>query len=154
MKGISAEEYRITLLKSRIIENDTYRSILVAQYAAPSGKVTANQLAKLLNFNHWGTVNLRYGEIGHKISNTLGVLQPKRNDGKYWWWNILSDGKQTDQGFIWTLWPTLAQALESLGVVASYEASLPEEIDLTFLEGASTNVTVNRYEKNAVARRY
>ena len=153
MKRITAEQYKAALIKSGILDSEIYRSILNAQYAAPSGKITANQLAKLLGISHWGTINLRYGEMGHKLSDALEVRPPKGKDGKYWWWNIISDGQQTEYGFIWTLWSNIAQALEEVGVAEMIEAPLVEGIDILFSEGAKTKLSINKYERNAVARR-
>lgn len=152
--NITSEQYKFSLRKSGVLDNETYRAILSTQYAAAGGKITANQLSDLLGEKRWSVINLRYGEIGHKLSDAIGVLPRQGRDGKFWWWNMLSDGEQTEQGFIWTIWPALARALEELQVVSLTEVVLLEEIEIKVSEGSKSQVTVNRYERSAVARRH
>jgi len=151
---ITSEQYKVGLQKSGVTANAKYRDILCAQYAALGGKITATQLAQLLGERRWSVINLRYGEIGHKISDEIGVRPPLGSDKKFWWWNILSDGEPTAQGFVWSLWPELVEALEELGVVDLAETLFPEEIGIKVSEGSKSQVIVNRYERSATARRH
>ena len=66
----------------------------------------------------------------------------------------LSSGAHSKSGYLWTMRPELATALEELGIVKNVESRLPEEIDVAevFVEGAARQITVNAYERNPEAR--
>jgi putative restriction endonuclease len=127
--------------------------MLRAQYAAPNRTVTAPQLAKAVGYPTFGAVNLHYGKLGRRIAEELGRL-PKRYGGTYYWFLVLSSGAHSASGYLWTMHPALATALEELGIVKNVESRLPEEVTSTevFLEGAVRQVTVNAYERDTEAR--
>ena len=151
----SVEEYKLGLHSIRRRMNPKHYEMLQAQYAAPNRTVTVPQLAKAVGYLSFSPVNLHYGKLGRLLSDEIGKL-PERSpySGKLRWFRVLSSGEPSKSGFLWTMRPELATALEELGIVKSVESRLPEEIDVAevFVEGAARQITVNAYERNPAAR--
>jgi putative restriction endonuclease len=149
----SVEEYKLGLHSIRRRMNPKHYEMLQAQYAAPNRTVTAPQLAKAIGYSSFSPVNLHYGKLGRLLAEELGRF-PKRYNGTIYWFFALSSGAHSKSGYLWTMRPELATALEELGIVKNVESRLPEEIDVAevFVEGAARQITVNAYERNPEAR--
>lgn len=149
----SVEEYKLGLHSIRRRMNPKHYEMLQAQYAAPNRTVTAPQLAKAIGYSSFSPVNLHYGKLGRLLAEELGRF-PKRYGGVIYWFFALSSGAHSKSGYLWTMRPELATALEELGIVKNIESRLPEEIDVAevFVEGAARQITVNAYERNPEAR--
>lgn len=104
-------------LSSIIKREGIYTRMLRHQYAAPDRTVTSTQLKDALGYEYPVTIHGHYGGLGHKLFDVLGggpELDPR---GKPQWWQGLSTGEETEDGFIWEMRPELAQALEQLRLV-------------------------------------
>ncbi len=150
----SVEEYKLGLHSIRRRMNPKHYEMLRAQYAAPNRTVTAPQLAKAIGYSSFRPVNLHYGKLGRLLSDESGRSPKRRVNRTYSWWRVLSSGSSSNSGFLWTMHPALATALEELSIVSNVESRLPEEIDIAevFVEGAARQITVNAYERNSEAR--
>ncbi len=134
--------------------NSKQREMLQAQYAAPHRTVTAPQLADAVSYPNHKVVNLHYGRLGRLVAEQLWDSPNNAvRDGNLWFL-ALSSGMPSPSGYLWTMHPALAAALEELGIVESVGVPLPEEIVTpdALPEGAVRRVTVNAYERNRVAR--
>lgn len=153
------DEYVYAFTNVRLSDFDT--AMLKAQYNAPAHTVTVPQLASLLGYQNFQPINGLYGKLGHRIADILGTPAPQVYDnGEPCWFSYLSWGEGDTTGFQWIMYPAVVEALEILGIVTPNasslrEISLPEEIDADtiLLEGATTQITVNSYERNPKARR-
>ncbi|MGI8655250.1 MAG: HNH endonuclease [Pyrinomonadaceae bacterium] len=150
----SVEEYKLGLHSIRRRMNPKHYEMLQAQYAAPNRTVTAPQLAKAVGYSSFSPVNLHYGKLGRLLSDELGRSPKRDTDGAIYWFLVLSSGAHGKSGYLWTMHPELATALEELSIVRSHETFLPEELNSAevFVEGAARKITVNAYERNAEAR--
>lgn len=130
--------------------------LLPAQYSAPSRTVTAGQLAHLADVDGgMPAVNLQYGRLGRLFCESMVPTDNKLiESADHSWWPIWSDGQPSTNGFLWTMRPQVAEALELLGWVSHAEIRLPEEVVVTgkYVEGAVRRVVVNAYERDTKAR--
>ncbi len=130
------------------------REMLQAQYAAPFRTVTAPQLAEAVSYPNHKVVNLHYGRLGRLVAEYLWDSPNNTIRSGIHWFLALSSGMSSPSGYLWTMYPALAEALEKLGIVEGTEVSLTEEIVTpdALPEGAVRRVTVNAYERNRIAR--
>ncbi|MCP8970845.1 AAA family ATPase [Ectobacillus ponti] len=96
---------------------ETDRQFLRKMYEL-GGEATATQLSQELDkhpsaFNAW-TVNL-----AKRVAAAAGIEPEKRKDGSSIYWNVLFDGEDREQHFIWRLKPNLKTAI---GLVTPPEA--------------------------------
>lgn len=126
--------------------------LLTSLYHAPDRAATTTQLAQMVGIPSYQGVNAQMGILGRlfcvemKIVADNGASVPK-------YWSIWSQGWRGRDGFFyWQMLPEVAEALETLGWVSGGEVRLPEEVTGRFLEGATTRITVNRYERDRNAR--
>lgn len=150
----SVEEYKLGLHSIRRRINPKHYEMLRAQYAAPNRTVTAPQLAKAVGYTSFSPVNLHYGKLGRLIAEELGKSPRRSSNGTIYWFLVLSSGEPSRSGYLWTMRPELATALEELSLVRSDETFLPEELNSSevFVEGAARQITVNAYERSTEAR--
>lgn len=150
----SVEEYVEGLNAIEARMNELQRRLLVEQYHAPDRSVTGKQLASLTGLKSWNPVNALYGRLGHMFCDATGYKPDRREGGGYRWWAVWSLGYATSKGFVWEMWPEVAEALEQLGWVTLGEAKIPEEIvsENRFVEGAIRRIKVNAYERSREAR--
>jgi predicted HNH restriction endonuclease len=148
----TVEEYKRAL--AAIIPYMTERdfALLRAQYTAPNRTVTVPQLAAAVGLEHYQPVNRSYGSLGRRLAPYLGDPPDRHYNGGPAWFSYLSDGRSATGGYLWRMYPNLAQALEEVGLVS--DTSLPEEVSglQTYHEGAVRQVTVNAYERSPQAR--
>ena len=149
-----AEYVRVlTALDDRVSEE--HRRIFRAHYHAPNRTATATQLADLADVEGGViAVNSRYGKLGHKLCDELGIKPELRPDDTFRWWSVWSRGWNTPGGFVWQMLPKVAAALEQLGWVVPTGFVSPDEISSAdpLLEGAVCRITVNAYERSHEAR--
>lgn len=91
--------------------------ILQFQYRAEGKTITATELANALGYATYNFVNRVYGEVGKLVAEALDITPPRRRNGTYMYWSILSSGDHTlkeDEHFRWVMRKELAEALESL----------------------------------------
>lgn len=150
----SVEEYIDGLQIIRKRMNPKHYEMLQAQYCAPNRTVTAPQLTKSVGYPNFNSANPHYGKLGRMIYEAIQTFSRKHKHLEYNWFLVLSSGAHGTRGYLWTMRPELATALEELGLVKNVEAKLPEEVNSSevLLEGAIRRVIVNAYERSAEAR--
>ena len=156
----SKDDYIRTLIIAGDRIKDIHYQLLRAQYAAPQRTVTAGQLAWLVGRTNYQPINRWYGELGHILADA-GLAEVGEapdhylRDGSPAWYGFLSAGKGSPAGFLWTMYPGLAEALEELNLVDISDSALPDEIceEAALVEGAVRHIQVNAYERNPMARR-
>jgi 5-methylcytosine-specific restriction protein A len=132
-----------------------HRTLFIAHYGQPGRAATATQLARCPGVaNAVVTINKLYGQLGRQAAEILNIAPSRRDDGTDRWWTVWFTGQSTDAGFVWTMRSEVAKALERLRWVVQDDFMAPEEIPSTsvYIEGASSRVTVNAYERNPQAR--
>ena len=89
-----------------------------AQYQSLGYTVTSPELALAVGYARFEPVNSQYGRLGHLLSDALNYYPPKRDDGSYRWWSMISSGEEiSGRGFEWMMHQELAEALEEVGWV-------------------------------------
>ncbi len=149
-----ADYVRAATNLSNLVTNE-HHSLFRAHYEAPDRTATAKQLASWAGIaGGWTTVNNRYGTLGHKLCDHLGIVPQLRPDDSHRWWSVWSRGWKTPGGFVWEMLPKVAAALEQLGWVSPAGFVLPDEVVSTssLVEGSVCRVTVNFYERSSEAR--
>lgn len=147
------EEYLSVLRSAKV--NEIQRRMLQVHYRAPNRTITAAQMARTLGFGHYNAANLHYGKLGRQVREMLGAAADSIDQRL----GMLVTFEKRHDEWHWIMRPQVAYALESLGWVEPVlvAPALPEEImgaDATrLIEGASTRVLVNAYERSSVARR-
>ena len=129
-------------------------AMLRIQYEAPNRTMTTPQLARAVGWANYNAVNLHYGKMGQKLRDAIPV-KPRSVDFIPSGWYVLSDGKNSSQGFQWILRDEVALALEVLEIVDVKNGSrFPDEIyrNENYIEGNVYSVLVNAYERNLLAR--
>jgi putative restriction endonuclease len=134
---------------------DEHRSLFRVHYQAPDRTATARQLASWAGIaGGWAVVNNRYGSLGHKVCDHLGIEPQLRPDDSHRWWSEWSRGWRTPDGFVWEMLPKVASALEQLAWVSRTGFVSPDEVATTgpIIEGAVCRITVNAYERSPEGR--
>jgi len=91
--------------------------ILQFQYRANDKTITTTELANALDYATYNFANRVYGEVGKLVAEALNVTPPRRRNGRYMYWSVLSTGDpelKEDEHFRWVMRKELAEALESL----------------------------------------
>ncbi len=109
----SVEEYETAFFILGSDLKDVHYQIMRIQYHAPQHAVNYSEIAVALRYAP-PFINLKYGELGRLIANVLQKMPSRRDNKTYRWWSVLSTGKNSSRGFLWTMHPTLVQALEKL----------------------------------------
>ncbi len=132
-------------------------SIFQALYSFEEHKAFASQIGLLLGYggkSPHAPVNLEVGRYAKRIAKFYDINFPKRDTGKFKYWNFFFNGWVDGNFFVWQLKTEIAEALEECNLTD--EKFYPEELiyegsNLLF-EGAKKNVIVNTYERNPKAR--
>jgi putative restriction endonuclease len=144
-------QYVAALREARV--TPVQRRMLDFHYRAPARTITAEEAAHALGFNHYSTANLHYGRLGRRVRGILGMAADSIDQRLGM---LVTFEKENDQ-WHWIMRPQVAEALEVLGWVVASTPPLPEEVheeDVPRLvEGASSRVWINAYERNPEARR-
>ena len=129
------------------------RQILQFHYNAPARTITATECANTLGFKRYSTANLLYGKLGRRVRDLLGLVGDSIDQRL----GMLVTFEKRNDEWHWIMRPQVARALELLGWVKPSTRLLPEEIpeeeSPRLIEGASSRVLVNAYERNPEARR-
>lgn len=131
---------------------DFQKVLLEALYV--EHEVSAGLLAPLLGLEHHGRINLAISGLGKRLDRAAGVDAPRRADGSRRWRHVIANGRRREHRFYWTLRPALREALADGGYFETQVGLYPDvmiEDDGLLFEG--TQVMVNAYERNALARR-
>jgi 5-methylcytosine-specific restriction protein A len=153
--NITKEQYKQALRTKGVLKE---RSIELLQLLndSPNCQATSPQLAELLGYKSFSPVNALVGQLGKRIAGVLGIQSPDIEPGRPSWWNIIAHGETIADGFAWTLKEELLEALIELDLFEDSDKNLYPEIvatDPELFEGKATQVSVNAYERNTVARR-
>lgn len=132
------------------------RQLLLHQYHAPQRTLCASELARLAGLASPIRVNHFYGKLGRMLVEAIEFEPSRREGGGFRWWAVLSAGYTGDDGlFHWVMHDEIAEAMEELGWVRDmlFHADEIAPSETGIVEGAVTVVSVNRYERDATARR-
>lgn len=151
---LSKEQYKKALLAEGILK-DRSLELLSTLYDAPNCEATAQQLSVILGYNGFPPVNALIGKLGKRIAQYFNLTQEDVKTEYTGWWQLIANGKATENGFVWTLKDNLFDALVELNLLQESEMGYFPEI-LSPLEelseGKKKTVTVNAYERNSIAR--
>jgi predicted HNH restriction endonuclease len=123
--------------------------MLQAHYYAPDRTLTATQMSKAMGYLHFKAANLHYGRLGRLVGEKLGYYPlPKQTV------NVLVEFEKPGKEWLWIMRPEVAQALETLGWTNDTRSDIPEEVEnsVQLYEGTVRTISVNAYERSAVAR--
>lgn len=159
--SLTAADYvhGLMAIKEQMTENQ--RRLLWAHYNSVNRTNYAKRLAELAGITSGhGSVNLEYWRLAERFCKATNQKPDIRPNGKPRWWSIWSQGYKTKYGYMWQMLPQVAEAIEVLGWNLGSDCQLPEENPLASAssrverwEGALLRVTVNRYERDADARK-
>jgi 5-methylcytosine-specific restriction enzyme A len=138
----------VEALRARWPLHERRLAMLQAHYDAPNRTVTAPELASLVGYSGYRSVNRWYSHEAEQIGRLLN-WQPEGL-----WLGVFVLFDRRGHTWHWIMRPELAQALEILGVVTPAAFRLSEELDTSarYPEGAKQRITINAYERNAEAR--
>ncbi len=154
MMVISVEDYEKALRGIPI--NDLQYNILNIIYWSSNHSSTAKIIANLLGKESYAPINLQYGKLGHEIAQFLRIedqIPLSTLRGRPEWWYVLSKGEDSNQGFVWTLWPNLVIALENVNLIDEFKQAEKIILYSPIYEGKVSSSIVNRYERDPLARR-
>jgi 5-methylcytosine-specific restriction enzyme A len=144
----TADEY-ITAFRGITISPHHLR-MLQAHYYSPDQALTATQMSRALGYSDYRSANLHYGRLGRLVGEKLAWKPlPTQTVG------VLCTFEKPEREWHWIMRPAVARALEQLGwVEEAVDSKIPEEIESTeaLYEGAVKTISINAYERNAVAR--
>jgi hypothetical protein len=113
-----ADKYRTVLRGMELSHALTakQRQMLMKHYRSPGRVITATELARLVDYPDWNTVNLQYGLLGQSLADRMNwVLPPESQSAYSIAWFEKPEG--TEEHWRWHMHPELATALEGLGWV-------------------------------------
>jgi 5-methylcytosine-specific restriction enzyme A len=152
---VTPADYKSALSVASPTFTDLQRLILEALLDAGPKGMTAGQLARLLGCKDPVAINGAFGRLAHEIYDHMGEHPDGLQQGEFQWWHVVATGRESPQGWYWSLRPALVVALNELGFQVSVVQQLPEEMQASvgLLEGAVHKVLVNAYERRPIARR-
>jgi predicted HNH restriction endonuclease len=132
-----AAEYAATITALAPTVRDPLRAVLVAQYGAVIRTASASELAAAARVTGgYGAVNLLYGKFGRRLCEAMGLDPEKRDDGSPEWWAAISTGRaDAARGFLWSMRPEFATALERIGWASAALPPIPLASIDEFAEG-------------------
>ena len=151
---ITVADYKRALTSPEVLKERSIELLRVL-HDAPNCEATSRQLAEILGYADFPPANALVGKLGKRIAKCLNISLPEREDNSPGWWKIVAKGAQRPQGFTWRLRRELIEAMMDLGLVSDNEHRLyPELAQATekLSEGKLRKVTVNSFERNAIAR--
>lgn len=118
---LTAKQFLKAFQKLRPRLGDYHRKMLQANYSAPNRTITATQMAHTLGYRGLGAANIHYGKLASMLCGELGYPNPKDHIRLSL---LVSFTKPA--GWLWTMRPQVAEALEELGWVDEAEAVMPQ----------------------------
>jgi len=152
---LSKEQYKKALLTEGILK-DRSLELLSSLFDAPNCEATAQQLSVVLGYEGFPPVNALIGKLGKRIAQHFNLSKDDIKTEFSGWWQLIANGKETENGFTWSLKDNLFDALVELNLLQEYELNLfPETLSPIeeLSEGKKKTITVNAYERNSVARK-
>ena len=145
---ISKEEFLAALKHPGVLKAGDQDFLRVFAHAGNCA-ATPTELCQLLGKKHFIEINGQFGRLGKRIAQFLKI-----DDGSYQYWNVLAFGERAEAGFIWYLKDEFIEALAELRIINSPDDLLAEEVpwQADLYEGAVSQIQVNKYERNPVAR--
>ena len=87
----TTEQFKRALLSLRDKNlPDTHLSMLKAQAKGEQAMITSSKLAEVAGYVNYNAANLQYGTLGCNLGAFLDYTPPKRKDGTFIWWTVLS----------------------------------------------------------------
>ena len=124
--------------------------------AAPNNTLNAMQMASLMGYPKFNSVNPIIGSIGKKISEKYMIHPSWWSQEDPNWWSVIADGEE-DEYFFWTLKPQIVKALKNANFPIKdgleYEPDEIATIEDGNEEGRRINVFVSIYERDAANRK-
>ena len=152
---ISKEQFIDALMADGVLKKGN-RELLSTLFFAEGCEATAPQLTSALGYGDQAApANSVLGNLGKRIAEHLSLQLPKRKSKSPGWWRVVATGEQRPEGFTWRLRPNLADALIELDLlIEPTSLDYPELVSVSeaLVEGAVSQVRVNAYERNPVAR--
>jgi 5-methylcytosine-specific restriction protein A len=128
--------------------------MLQAHYYSANRTMTATQMATAMGYRNHNAANLHYGKLGKLVGKQLGwnptTEEAQGADAVY----ILAEFRKPGRYWLWVMRREVAQAIKKLGWTDGNQTTIPEEITdpARLYEGAIRSISVNAYERSAVAR--
>ena len=130
--------------------------ILQLVYESNNHEMRASEIAARLGLSHHAIVNIRVVNFSKRVVDKMGIQPPKNEDGLAQWWHVPFCAYKKGTAYPWIMRPALVTAFEEVFVrdnAESYPDELADDETVGLPEGAVRQVFVNRYERNARARR-
>jgi hypothetical protein len=121
----TVEQFKKALLSLRDKGlTDTHLTMLKAQAKAEGAKITSTKLAEVAGYQSYNAANLQYGTLGFNLGAFIDYTPPKRKDGTFMWWTVLSysiaGNSEPETGhFQFVMRPELLSALQEMKWVGS-----------------------------------
>ncbi|ADI27621.1 HNH endonuclease [Geobacillus sp. C56-T3] len=155
--AISADQW-LSMLNDRSVFHEEDVELIRTLYYFPDCRASGKELARVLNKASHSPFNAQIGRLGKRIVRKHPDVQfPMEKGGKIRWWHIPFLGEEHPGRYTWQLRSELCEAVrryEQQDIDRQEDALLPSELeDVALREGGKKLVAVNRYERNARARR-
>lgn len=149
--GISKELWRKIYFDKSIV-SDQDRAFLEWFYKEHGGKASASEITKPYG-KHPNSYNRKVGALGKRVANYFNIENiPQKKDGKKEWWNVLFYGENQAK-FIWELRPELRETIEECKNIYIIDEGVRLPKGYEYIEGNIRSVTLNKYERNTLARK-
>ncbi|MEQ8547841.1 MAG: HNH endonuclease [Cyclobacteriaceae bacterium] len=130
-------------------------NVLIGYFSLENCEATVGNFAKYLGYSHFAPINGIAGRMGKKVAQKLNLPLRKRENGTEAGWDVIFEGESIKEGFLWRLKKPFSDAFRELEfdemkIDNSITEELPKGIEL--YEGLKQTVTVNKYERNLLAR--
>lgn len=147
------EEIKRLMKENFFTENEM--KVLIGFYSLENCEATAPKLAKYLGYNHFLPINGIVGKLGKRVAKELNLPLRRRENGTEAGWDVILEGEDQKEGFLWRLKNPIVEAFremeyEEMEIDISITEELPKGIEL--YEGLKQTITVNKYERNKLAR--
>lgn len=149
--NITKDQYLAAL---KVVLKEYDKEILQTYINLEDCKASSQTIAKMLGISSLGSVNLKFGKLGRRVSEFLNIYPSERASGEPRWWSVLAEGENENNQFAWKLRRPFIEALHELAYIKE-ELALPEDLDNShkeLIEGAKKQIVVNAYERNKAAR--
>lgn len=83
--------------------NDDDLKLLSFYIAARNNEATARDVQVALGYKSIGSVNFHVVRLAKKLAKEFAYKAPIKNNGESRWWPCLFEGRDTKEGFVWTL---------------------------------------------------